>query len=150
MAAVTSTTVVERDGTRHQRVEPGLLTVLADYDIHQSVPQPNDSEGEVLVGGHTLRQRQPDEFDPSLAPHPRTLPPGNNPDWWESTYRNVPSYQPASRELDYDERRQNAVFRAVGTIMVTGCMTIASSAWIWRNTIGRFTDIGLSNVGGEW
>ncbi|KAH7134859.1 hypothetical protein B0J11DRAFT_595679 [Dendryphion nanum] len=150
MAAVTSTTVVENDGTSRQPVDPGLLTVLADYDIHHSTPQAHNPGSSVLIGGHTLRQRQPPEFDPTLAAHPTVSYPVSNPSWWESTYRRVPEYRPVNRELDLEERRQNAVFRTVGAFMVFGCMTIASSAWAWRNTLGRFTDIGLHKVGGEW
>jgi hypothetical protein len=125
MAAVTSTTVIQRDGSRRQRVEPGLLTILADYDIHTSNPQPDDEEGNVLVGGHTLRPRQPGEFDPTLATHPLAHPGIPNPNWWESTYRRVPGYRPVNRHLDLEERRQNAIFRTVGAFMIFGCMTIA-------------------------
>ncbi|KZM28345.1 uncharacterized protein EKO05_0010457 [Ascochyta rabiei] len=150
MAAVSSTTVIQNDGSRSQRVDPGLLTVLADYDIHQSTPGPNDTEGDILVGGHTLRQRQPDDFDPTLAAHPTVPYAVSNPPWWDNINRRVPPYRPANRELDMEERRQNPVFQLVGRIMITGCMTIASASWAWRNTVGRYTDIGLNKVGGEW
>ncbi|KAH7066481.1 hypothetical protein FB567DRAFT_634918 [Paraphoma chrysanthemicola] len=150
MAAVTSTTVIQSDGTRRQRVEPGLLTVLADYNIHSSTPQLDDEQQSVLVGGHTLRQPQPEEFDPTLAAHPLAHYGIPNPNWWETTYRRVPHYRPVNTHLDLEERRQNAVFRTVGAFMVAGCMTIASTAWAWRNTLGKFTDIGLHKVGGEW
>ncbi|KAH7072035.1 hypothetical protein BKA63DRAFT_567964 [Paraphoma chrysanthemicola] len=150
MAAVTSTTVVQRDGSRSQRIEPGLLTVLADYDIQTSNLQSDHEERTVLVGGHTERQRQPEQFDPTLASHPLAHPGIPNPTWWESTYRRVPDYRPVNTQLDLEERRQNAVFRTVGAFMVFGCMTIASTGWIWRNTLGKFTDIGLHKVGGEW
>lgn len=127
MAAVSSTTVIDSDGTRRQRVDPGLLTLLADYDIHQSTPQPNETEEIVEVGGQ-LRQRQPAEFDPTLAAHPTIARPVSNPEWWESTYRRVPLHRPVNRDLDLEERRQNAVFRTVGAVMVFGCMTIAVSS----------------------
>ncbi|KAF2647742.1 hypothetical protein K491DRAFT_614088 [Lophiostoma macrostomum CBS 122681] len=149
MAAVSSTTVVDRNGSRHQRVDPGLLTLLADYDIHRSTPHPDDTEGSVHVAGQ-VRQRQPDEFDPTLAAHPTVSQPVTNPEWWESSYRRVPLYRPVNRELDLEERRQNALFRTVGTFMLFGCMTIASTGWAWRNTMGKFTDVGLHKVGGEW
>ncbi|KAH6618433.1 hypothetical protein C7974DRAFT_440632 [Boeremia exigua] len=147
MAAVSATTVIDSDGTRRQRVDPGLLTLLADYDIHRSTPEPND--GYVQIAGQ-WRHRQPDDFDPTLAAHPTVARPVSNPDWWEDTYRRVPVFRPVNRELDLEERRQNAVFRTVGAVMVFGCMTIASASWTWRNTIGRVTDIGLNQVGGEW
>lgn len=124
MAAVFSTTVVDSDGTRRQRADPGLLTLLADYDIHQSTPEPND--GYVQIAGQQ-RLRQPDSFDPTLAAHPAVTQLVTNPDWWESTYRRVPLYRSVNRQLDVEERRQNAVFRIVGAVMVAGCMTIAVS-----------------------
>lgn len=127
MAAVSSTTVIDSDGTRLERVDPGLITLLADYDIHRSTSEPN--EGYVQIGGQ-LRHRQPDDFDPTLAVHPTVAGPISNPNWWESTYRRVPLYRPVNRELDLEERRQNAVFRTVGAVMVFGCMTIAVSSRI--------------------
>ncbi|KAH5319454.1 hypothetical protein HBI12_113500 [Parastagonospora nodorum] len=123
-AVSSSSTVVETSRSEQQRVEPGLLTLLADHDIHQSLPQPNDSLHNIEIGGQ-IRPPQADDFDPTLAAHPQVVGSVSNPAWWESTYRRVPPYRPANRELDLDERRQNPVFQVVGSVMAFGCMTVA-------------------------
>ncbi|KAH7357512.1 hypothetical protein BKA66DRAFT_574335 [Pyrenochaeta sp. MPI-SDFR-AT-0127] len=150
MATLASTTMVDNESDRRPEDNSSPITILADYDLHRSTTRPNDAAGDVLVGGHTLRERQPIDFDPSLAPHPTVTYPVSNPSWWQSTYRRVPDYRPVNKHLDLEERRQNAVFTVVGSFMVFGCMTIASSAWAWRNTLGQLTDIGLHKVGGNW
>ena len=127
MAAVSSTTVVQSDGSRRQRVDPGLLTLLADYDIHQSPQQATDNLPRTEIAGQ-IRPTQPSEFDPTLAAHPPVARAVSNPEWWDATYRRVPPYRPVNRELDMEERRQNPVFQAVGVVMIFGCMTIAVSA----------------------
>lgn len=125
-AVSSSTTVARTSGSRQQRVEPGLLTLLADYDIHQSQPQTNDSLHNIEIGGQ-IRPPQPDDFDPTLAAHPTIARLVDNPAWWESAYRRVPPYRPANRELDLNERRQNPLFQIVGRFMAFGCLTVAVS-----------------------
>ena len=125
MAAVTATSVVNCDGRGQNKVKPEILELLADYEIHKSTPQEGDEDGMTLVGGHTMRQRQPEEFDPSLAAHPTVPYEVTNPAWWESSYRRVPVFRPVNRRLDLEERRQNPLFQTVGFTMIFGCMTIA-------------------------
>jgi hypothetical protein len=125
-AVSSSSTVVTTSRSEQQGVERGLLTLLGDYDIHQSLPQSNDSLHNIEIGGQ-IRPPQPDDFDPTLAAHPPVVGSVSNPAWWESTYRRVPPYRPANRELDLDERRQNPLFQVVGRVMAFGCLTVAVS-----------------------
>ncbi|KAM0231390.1 hypothetical protein ACHAPO_008500 [Fusarium lateritium] len=137
------------------RPDASIEDALQDYKIHHSRQQPSSAQqhdGEhntVIVAGVT-REAQPNDFDPSLAPHPPVPYPVSNPNWWTDTFRRVPDYQPINTNLDLNERRQMLLFTIVGGIMVRGCWLMSVWAQVWRNTAGRFTDIGKSHVGGEW
>ncbi|SPJ78812.1 uncharacterized protein FTOL_07203 [Fusarium torulosum] len=137
------------------RFDASMEDALQDYKIHHSHQQASsvqqrDGERDTVVVAGVTREAQPNDFDPSLAPHPPVPYPVSNPNWWTDTFRRVPEYRPINTSLDLNERRQMLLFTIVGGIMVRGCWLISSWAQLWRNTAGRFTDIGKSHVGGEW
>ncbi|KAH9231505.1 hypothetical protein K456DRAFT_1841083 [Colletotrichum gloeosporioides 23] len=144
----------EHSRAEELRLDSETTRLLSDYEIHRSIASPGNDPDEdsslVTVAGGVRRERQPDDFDPTLASHPPVPYPVSTPDWWDRSYRRVPDFRPINRELDLSDRQQGAVFAFVGAIMVGGCWFQSGWSYVWRNTAGRITDIGKSRVGGEW
>ncbi|KAH7137495.1 hypothetical protein B0J13DRAFT_392929, partial [Dactylonectria estremocensis] len=139
--------------TNGPRLDTLTSEVLAEYHIHHSsvsAHQQNGEPGIVLVAGNIPREAQPADFDSTLASHPLVPYPVSNPQGWSGHHRSVPDYRPVNRHLDHEQRRQKPLFTYVGGVMVSGCCIMANWAQLWRATAGRFTDVGLSKVGGEW
>jgi hypothetical protein len=112
--------------------------LLNDYAIHStSVPSSNSSpaakctsQGIIYFSPEHISQlvnveRQPADFDPSVAAHPTVPYAVSNPPHWTSWFREVPSYRPVNKELDRTERQQDAIVMLVGNLMLIGCSIIA-------------------------
>ncbi|KAH7133841.1 hypothetical protein EDB81DRAFT_763118 [Dactylonectria macrodidyma] len=152
MATETRTAARTRQTSNFQ-LEASTSEVLAEYQIHHSSASAHQRNGEpsiVIVAGNIPREAQPADFDTTLASHPLVPYPVSNPHGWSGHHRNVPDYRPVNQHLDPEQRRQKPLFTYVGGIMVAGCCIMANWAQLWRATAGRFTDVGLSKVGGEW
>ncbi|OAG05559.1 uncharacterized protein CC84DRAFT_1145034 [Paraphaeosphaeria sporulosa] len=110
-----------------------LRAVLADYDLH-----------------HTP---ETDPLDTTLNVHPSPNSPlsHSNPADWPTNERRVPPYRPINTELDQTQRRvyQNGVERAFVAVMFSGVFLESTASKLWRNTFGRFWNVGY-NIGGEW
>ncbi|KAJ5240512.1 uncharacterized protein N7469_002103 [Penicillium citrinum] len=147
-------TARQEGGQKPANMDGTASSIISDYDIHYSFSEkphtsPHTSKV-VTVAGYVRREAQPDGFDPTLAPHPLVPYSVSNPNWWQKAYRRVPDYRPVNKNLDREQRRQSPLFQAVGWFMIAGCSMIANWSSIWRNTAGRFTDIGIGQVGGEF
>lgn len=102
----------------------------ADYNVHHSgITEPLRSSSSLT--NRVVGAPQPVEFDPTLAPHPEVPYQVENPSWWTRSYRRVPDYRPANRNLDRAERAQSPVVSVVAVIMLTGCSAIAVSSLIF-------------------
>ncbi|KAF2446289.1 hypothetical protein P171DRAFT_512098 [Karstenula rhodostoma CBS 690.94] len=110
-----------------------LRAVLTDYDLH-----------------HTPAT---DPLDTTLIAHPAPNSPSSrsNPAHWPTDERRVPPYRPVNTALDQTQRRvyQNGVERAFVTVMFTGVYLQSTASKLWRNTFGRFWNVGYK-IGGEW
>ena len=109
-------------------IDAAGLRLVGDYAIHRSPTEQPEAQLPVqmtTVVGNVQREAQPLDFNPTLAPHPPVPYVVSNPEWWEQEYRRVPDYRPVNRGLDREQRRQNLLFTAVGTFMISGCSMIA-------------------------
>ncbi|KAL5394147.1 hypothetical protein PMIN06_005192 [Paraphaeosphaeria minitans] len=110
-----------------------LRAVLADYDLHHT---PATDPLDTTLNSH---------------PSPNSSASHSNPESWPTNERRVPPYRPINTELDQTQRRvfQNAIERAFVTVMFSGVFLESTASKLWRNTFGRFWNVGY-NVGGEW
>ncbi|OJJ85013.1 uncharacterized protein ASPGLDRAFT_124290 [Aspergillus glaucus CBS 516.65] len=106
------------------------MSVLADYEIHQS--------------------GRPYPASPSWHPAPESASQPNN---WPVDHQRVPAYLPVNRNLDRSERPagSNRFKGMFITVMLHGVWLNSVVSRVWRNTGGLLSDRAFRyDVGGEW
>ncbi|KAK4149412.1 hypothetical protein C8A00DRAFT_46977 [Chaetomidium leptoderma] len=125
-----SSTTTTQTQTRTQQ------NVLRDYEVHHSASSTRATG--------PLSQT-------ATAPRPQAEAPLNPPDW-DTTHRRVPLYRPIDRDRDQSEIRvyNNNIEQVFVGTMFTGVLINATTAKLWRGTVGRLNE-GLFKyaIGGE-
>ncbi|KAH8597356.1 hypothetical protein B0O99DRAFT_508123 [Bisporella sp. PMI_857] len=121
-----------------------LQTVLQDYTIHLT------GAGEEQKQSVTAEQQVKPEQEERLPESREVECPWPN---WPNDYRDVPTYRPINRSLDFNERPGGRHFaeRAFIYTMLHGVWLNAKASRTWNYTAGRLNkNLFRYPIGGEW